>query len=274
MYKYKIVASDLDGTLLNSQNAISEVNTRAIQTLDEKGIFFVPATGRTYAELPVELKQNEHIRYMIHSNGAVIYDKQSGNHIWNCLSRQLADQIFDMLHEYDVHVTVRSGGGLFVDAEKKKDTNEQYYHFHAAHTHVLEQYSTALENFNSWFHAAEHMEVFAVYFHNAEDMIPCRERLLALGGVRVASFPPSSLEIFSANAGKGNALHLLADTLGIDRADTIAVGDSDNDYTMIKAAGLGLGVSNACDSLKAICDDVVCSNDEHAIDYIAAHYFN
>jgi hydroxymethylpyrimidine pyrophosphatase-like HAD family hydrolase len=61
---------------------------------------------------------------------------------------------------------------------------------------------------------------------------------------------------------------------GIGIENTIAVGDSDNDMSMIKAAGLGLAVSNACDELKAIADKVICSNDEHNIKYIYENILN
>ena len=65
---------------------------------------------------------------------------------------------------------------------------------------------------------------------------------------------------------------LLADILGVDRAQTIAVGDSTNDMTMIKAAGLGLAMQNAVDELKQNADEVICDNNSNAIDYIVERY--
>ena len=81
-----------------------------------------------------------------------------------------------------------------------------------------------------------------------------------------------NLEVFSSKAGKGNALMLLADILGVDRTQTIAVGDSTNDMTMIKAAGLGLAMQNAVDELKQNADEVICDNNSNAIDYIVERY--
>ena len=66
----------------------------------------------------------------------------------------------------------------------------------------------------------------------------------------------------------------LADLLGIDYSDTISAGDSNNDLTITQAAGLGLAVSNACDSLKEVADEIICSNDEHIVSYILNHYFS
>lgn len=73
-------------------------------------------------------------------------------------------------------------------------------------------------------------------------------------------------------AGKGNALRSLADMLGVSHDETIGVGDSDNDTSLIEAAGLGLVPSNGCGSLKKIADEIICSNDEHIACYILDHY--
>ena len=68
-------------------------------------------------------------------------------------------------------------------------------------------------------------------------------------------------------------MFLLAKLLDVDPAATIAVGDSTNDYTMVKAAGLGLAVENAVPELKAAADAVICNYREHSAKYILEHYF-
>ena len=81
-----------------------------------------------------------------------------------------------------------------------------------------------------------------------------------------------NLEIMSTKAGKGNALSALADMLKIQRSKTISIGDSGNDITSIESAGLGLAVSNATDSLKAVADDIICSNEEHIVAYVLENF--
>ena len=65
---------------------------------------------------------------------------------------------------------------------------------------------------------------------------------------------------------------LLADILGVDHAATIAVGDSTNDYTMVRDAGLGLAMENAVPELKAVADEIICHYSEHNIQYILEHF--
>ena len=274
MYKYKIVASDLDGTLLNNNSKLSEENKAAIAELDKKGVFFVPSTGRTYSELLPELKDNEHIRFIMYTNGSVIHDKLTGEHITNYMDSSLAAEVYELLCEYDTNITVRSGGKFYIDADKTRDDDAEHYAFTPAHINVLANYAIPVHNFSEWLRTAPAIEDFSIYFGTCEEFFDGCKRLDADSRLKLAKFPPKGLEIFSVNAGKGRALHLLADKLGIPHEETIAVGDSLNDFTMIEAAGLGLAVSNACDDLKTISSEVICSNEEHAIKYINEHYFN
>ena len=112
------------------------------------------------------------------------------------------------------------------------------------------------------------------FFASANERTKAAKRLAGLEGVRIASSADENLEIYSKNAGKGNALLHLAAQLGIDPAQTIAVGDSENDSDMIKKAGLGLAMENACPELKTLAGAVVCHNTEHVVDYILKHYFS
>ena len=82
------------------------------------------------------------------------------------------------------------------------------------------------------------------------------------------------MEIFCKDAGKGSALKILAENLGIEMEDVISIGDSDNDKQMTLMAGLGLACENACDSLKKVADKIICTNDEHVIRYVQENYFN
>ena len=79
--KYKIVASDLDGTLLDSKGEVSAENLSAICELHARGAFFVPASGRSLSEIPRTLRDEESIRFYIHSSRAGIYDKKTGKNL-------------------------------------------------------------------------------------------------------------------------------------------------------------------------------------------------
>lgn len=273
MPKYKIVASDLDGTLLDSNSQISEENISAIKDLIRKGVHFVPSSGRTLSEMPQAIKENTDIRFISCSNGAAVIDRKTGERILMCIPHGLAVKVLDILNSYETHIAFRHNGECYVDSAFKTDEQIKYFNVCDIHLGVVKQYAVFKDDFKNFSYSLDNIEVFAVFFRSVAEMEECRERLSRLGDLRIADSWNYNLEICSAHAGKGNALKALADKLGIDYADTIGVGDSDNDSTMIKAAGLGLAMENACDSLKKIADGVICTNNEHAIKYILEHYF-
>ena len=273
MKSYKIVASDLDGTLLNNESRVSQENIAAIDGLLKKGVHFVPSSGRTFAEIPATIRENPAIRYVIHSNGAVVLDRQTGQRILTCISNDLAREILDVLTSYEAHLNMRHDGNCIVDTAYQNAQAFAYYNVIEAHIDCVLNYAIQLENFLEYAYAADNVEVFSAFFHSYEDKVACKKQLEISGKLRIVEASEYNLEIMNIDAGKGNALYSLADMLGVDRAATISIGDSDNDSSITQAAGLGLAVSNACDSLKAVADQIICSNEEHAVAYVLSHYF-
>ena len=78
--KYKLIASDLDGTLLSDNAEVSRENFDAIKKITERGVVFAPVTGRAMYEMPADVVNCPDIRYIVSSNGAVIYDKETKEH--------------------------------------------------------------------------------------------------------------------------------------------------------------------------------------------------
>ena len=272
MQKYKIIASDLDGTLFNNSSDVSKENLAAITEIDQKGAYFVPSTGRTFSDIQKILTDNNDIRYFICSNGALVYDKKTGESIVNGISGELLRRMLEVFSRFDVHITVRTGGVSVVDTKRCNDRDFDFYNICEAHVNVLKEFSQTREDFDAWLCGLESVEAVATFYHSLDDLFECKKQLDALGGLLVLRQYEYNLDICSSYTSKGDALMRLADKLEIDRAATIAVGDSDNDISMVKAAGLGLAVSNANNNLKEIADEVICSNEEHAIDDIVKRY--
>lgn len=270
----RIVASDLDGTLLNSKSMVSEENFKAIDELTKKGVYFVPASGRTLSEVPEEIRENENIRYIIYSNGASIKDKKTDEDILMCISKAEAKEVLDILYSYKIHITMRFGGKCYIDADCQKDSDYEFYNVWEIHKEVINEYGIMKKDFKSFCYASDNIEVISVFFHDDDEKEECTKRLCDTGLIRVAEGWKHNIEICSIEAGKGAALKVLSQRLGIDIEDTIAVGDSDNDTSMIETAGLGLAMENAVESLKQKADEVICKNDEHAMCYILKHYID
>lgn len=268
---YKIVASDLDGTLFNKKGEISEQNAAAIKELYDMGVHFVPSSGRSYQEMPQVLKDNPYIRYYIGSDGSTVYDKETDKTYSLNIPKELCTLILDKLYSYDINMMLHADNRSYVDAAMHDAATYKTYNYSDNWIKFAFETNTPVDNFKEFCYSKA-VEMFCVFFKDYNDLLECKEFFGAHPDLLVAQSHKHNLEIFSKNAGKGNALKLLAGILDVDIKDTIAVGDSTNDLTMIKDAGLGLAMDNAVSELKAVADKVICDNNEHSAKYILENF--
>ena len=274
MQTYKLICADLDATLLNSEMTISEENEKAIQALAEQGVHFVPNTGRTFKEIPETIRSNPHIRHIIYSDGAAIYDKETDSTDGCFLPRALYLRILDLLNEYESLSTVRTGGISFLDERQFNVECMNYHQVGKYYQDFIFATNVPVKNFDSFSHTIDNVEMICTFFHDDRDCEECVKRIEEIGGTMIVSSMVHNIEILSEHAGKGTALLRLADRLGIDQKETIAVGDSKNDCDMLRAASLGIAVKNAWPELKEVADTVAdCTNDEHIASYLLKNYF-
>ena len=268
MAEYKIVACDLDGTLLDSNGNTGEENFCAISKLAEKNVWFVPASGRSFTEIPYEIKDCKDIRYFICSSGAVVFDKFKNERISFCFPRDLSKKIFNLLFAADCHLTVRHFGKMYTDAQKMNEDSFFKYKVWGPHASLLKDVGEAIDGFEEKFSNSDDIEMISIFIGDDKRLQTLKEELSLFSDVNVASACPYNIELTYKKAGKGNALAALADKLGVSIDQTIAVGDSENDIPMVSFAGLGLAMSNSTDELKKHADKTVCTNNEHVVQYI------
>ena len=111
-----------------------------------------------------------------------------------------------------------------------------------------------------------------MFFSDMDDRRKTLEELKILKTSKVCSGMPNNIEINHGEVNKGNALKWLCEKLDIDISELIAFGDGGNDIDMIKTAGCGVAMANACEELKKISDIITKSNDEDGVAYILERY--
>lgn len=267
--RYRMVTCDLDGTLFGSDLHVSDENNAAIRRFCEKGIHFVPCTGRTLAEIK-EIVENPDIRYIIYSGGAGIWDKKNNEYIHNGFPKESKEKIIEILSHYDFYTFFHADGKCFADNLVRGREGE--YNIGKALYEPIEDIIISFDDFGQAVMEKE-VECFSLFFKNDEEKQKCKDELLAEGRYQVTEPWPFNLEIYDKDAGKGNAIRQLAEKLGIDLSEVISIGDSSNDVTALEVAGLGVCVSNGSDELKAIADEIACSMEEHVADYVLKKYF-
>lgn len=267
MSNFKLIVSDLDGTLLNEKMETGEKNDAAIRAFSQRGILFVPSSGRTYYEIPECVRDNPDIRYVIYSNGTSVYDKEKEKLILsNEISEAAAQKVIAISKKYDVYLSAHFNGRAHVPNIFGKE-NMEHYNINEYYQNILsdgECYGdiSALEK------RGGRIESFVLFFHDDAELSRCCEELSGIPEILVTASVAHNLELVSACAGKGSALTALADSLGINKEEIIAIGDSTNDVSMFRAAGLSLCAANAGEETKKHADAVICSNEDGVADYV------
>lgn len=104
-----------------------------------------------------------------------------------------------------------------------------------------------------------------IFMADLEEREVLRKELMAIPELSISSSMYNNLEVNAKGADKGSALLWLADYLGIDREETMSFGDGENDIPMIQAAGIGVAMENALDTVKAAADMITLKNDEDGV---------
>ncbi len=270
---YKIISVDLDGTLLEGIMTVSAENIAAGEELERRGALIVPNTGRAYNEFPDVIKELPIFRYYIYSDGAVIYDKKTDEKIYTCLSTEIGKAVANILQKYNAYPIIHANDTTYVNAEYTNEADLIRLRLNEGFRRIIYDTANATPDFWNFCHSLEKIEMICAFFEKDEQLTACREELRKTGALHLAASDANNIELFAIEGGKGNAVLKLADSLGIPREATIAIGDSTNDSEMVKKAGLGIAMENACDELKAIADTVACKNTEHILKYLLEKYF-
>lgn len=262
----KLIASDLDGTLLTDKKELSEATRRALDTAISRGIQFVPATGRSFRAVPDAIKNYPGVEYVITANGGAVYSVSRQERIYQCILRpESVEAVLRTKRPENVVLEVflegvpYSGEAYVRDPMAFGATEYGARYVQATRNPVKDIERFALE------YSAE-LDSMAFICPEPEKKPEFERRLLLEApDIYVTSSVPHLLEIGHKNAGKGNTLLYLLDLLGIDPKDAMAFGDADNDSSMLAAVGYGTAMANGTPACKAAAAYVTASNEEDGV---------
>lgn len=262
----RLIAFDLDGTLLKNDKTVSERNTAALQRAAKRGIYLVPSTGRTYAGLPKQVKQLPFVRYIIAINGAEVYDAAQERILYRGeLTREESEGIFAYGKELDaICGCYQSGKGWMEEAELYKVAE---YTQNSRQAEMMKEVYRPLRNLPEQIFSIEPtIQKIQYYFRD----IPERDRRLAkmkekFSELEISTSLPNNIEINSARANKGLGLEVLCRHLGIKTEECMAFGDGTNDLALLRAAGRGIAMANAAPEVLAAAAYHTLSNEEDGV---------
>ncbi len=259
----RLVACDLDGTLVRSDGSVSPRTREALAEVEKAGVLFVMVTGRPPRWMAQVADQTGHRGLAVCANGALVYDLHTEQVVrTNVLDAAAAGQVVAALREElpGISFAVERGAGGFArePAYVPRFDNESPLRV-APVEELLEQGVVKL--------LARHES-----FGSDELLLQARARVGTLAECTHSSLD-GLLEISATGVSKASGLASLAKEWGVDAAQVVAFGDMPNDLPMLAWAGHSVGMANGHPDVLAAVDEVTASNDEDGVAKVLDRWF-
>lgn len=267
--EYRLLALDMDGTVLNSQKKITTRTEAAIQQALEQGKEVLFATGRCPSEMTEYLRRFPKMKYALCLSGALIFDTASGEALSAVsISRDLAEQILNLVDQLDAMVNIYAGNDVFV--EKRRQGNMEYFNCQCF-AELYDSCAVWVDDIRSVLQEKGN-DIYKINFYCHDQQSWERaEKLLSNLPVDYASGIPLNFEISPKGVNKGVGLETLSRVTGIPLSQMIAVGDEGNDLAMIQTAGFGVAMGNAIDAVIEAADAMTADCDHDGVAEVIKH---
>ena len=261
MKKIDLIALDLDGTALNPQNQVSPATADAVRRARESGIHVVVSTGRICGEARDFALMLGTDDQMVTSGGATLSSvSQERCTMRMSMPWEAAVRASAVVERIGMITMVYAGETLLItpydDIEfGKYKSNEGYLSSKKVVPSVAEYIAT------------NHISVDKMFIRSQDPvmLVRARAQLEQIPGIRVMSSAADNLEVITPAADKGVALGMLCRELGTDLDHAAAIGDSENDLTMLQMAGLGVAMANSEPCICEAADVITGSNMENGV---------
>lgn len=257
---YKLIALDIDGTLLNSDKKISNENKAAIAAARAKGVRVVLVSGRPTSGMRESLQVLDMMSdddYVLSYNASVVQKVKSETIIRSqILTGRDAKQLAKLADQLEINIHAFSHQKGLITPAHNDYTN---------HESKMNGETITLIDFEK---LAEDEAIFKVMLVDHEEKLSAAIKKLPASlyeQFTIVQSAPYFLEFLNKDSNKGIGVKALADHLSISAEHVICMGDAGNDFHMIQYAGLGVAMGNATDDIKAVADYITATNDQHGV---------
>lgn len=268
----KMIAMDLDGTLLDSRKQLSLKVKTVLKDCADRGIHVVLASGRARCGVDPLAKELSVVRYVLTTNGGGVWDLQQNRLIYSRpLDRKVVLDLIDLVAPYPVMYDV------YVDGIGKSETKflehlEDYGVCGPIRQLVLDT-RELVPGIRQYVEAGTRpVEKMNLFFADMDLRRQIRKLLMGDDRIAVTSALENNLEINARGTDKGDGLSHLAGFLHVSREEIVAFGDGENDIAMLQFAGLGVAMENSANEVKLAADVVTMSNDQDGVAYAIEKY--
>jgi len=243
--KIKMIVTDMDYTLLNKEKKISEGNKKALKAAMEAGVHVVLATGRLFSSATVYAKELDIRTPIIASNGAIIAESDlSEIYYEKTLPYEAGVEMIRLCKERDLFCHLYTKDGIYT--EKIVNISARYAQWNDKLDDENKINIIVVPNlYETMKLEQKHVLKAVVVDKDDAKLEEIRREINKTGIVNVSQSLPDNIEVMDKEVSKGNSVAFLANMYGIHQEEIMAIGDNENDLSMIKYAGLGVAVGNA-----------------------------
>ena len=273
-----LIATDMDGTLLNAAHEVSEDNIQAIKYAQSQGITVVIATGRAFYEANAPINQTDLKVPYICLNGAEVRDESFNIMSTSNLNRELINRITvelnkenifyqvytnlgiyteNPLRDLEIYIDIAQRAGQEADVEKIKSGIQK--RIDNGTLKVVENYDKIQDT------PGEIVMKILAFDSDLEKIDRVSETLAKSESLAISSSSRGNIEITHSDAQKGIALNTIAERLNIDMENVMAIGDNMNDVSMLERVGYSVAMENAAPEVKAIAKYETDSNEQSGV---------
>lgn len=288
---YKLVAIDLDGTMLNQYGIITEKTKKAISKAQEKGVEVMIASGRAITSVKRFSKEINSNKYFISGNGAITYDIKNNKILYeNILSKTKALKIIKICEENSIYYNVYTENGIIA---KNLSYNTLYYYKdnltkpdeNRTHINIVENvydyFEQREEKILKIMICDEHKTVFNSIVRKLKELseievleVSHMSRKIIKQGTDEIALEYFYTEVSAKDVDKWNALEEIIKLMNISKEEVVTIGDNANDLKMITNAGLGVAMGESAPYVKQSADIIAPTNDEDGVAIILNKIFD
>lgn len=266
----KLVALDMDGTLLDSSKKLPEENRKTIEEYAKKGIHFAFCTGRVMNELELISGELPSVRYAITCNGAYVNDltvKEPDNEIFeDSFTIEEVKELYYLIKNkgFDMMFELQADGVVYAQESCINDPDRYGVGYIRE---LIKETRVPVPNIEEFINnRTKNVGKTNIFFPTPEIRMQALEAFEGLD-YDFAYSEPTNIDINKKGCHKGVGLVKLAEHLGLSMDEVMAIGDNFNDIEFLKTAGFSVVMANAPEEIKELADYVTLSNDESGVAY-------
>ncbi|NFG26959.1 HAD family phosphatase [Clostridium botulinum] len=269
----KLIASDMDGTLLNNNHDIDVETVEAIRKAEEAGIIFTISTGREYDSVKGILDKHNIRCQCILSNGAEYRDEEGNILEVININEEYAKQIIKILDENKLPARIFTDKGVFTTSTREEALQEVVFRTLTFNSNLTEDEAKKMAEKEGFFTSLKYIDdvekffedgievrKFVAFHKDVELIDKIKKTVGKLEGLAISSSFDDNIEITDLNAQKGIILEQVAKKMDIDIKDVMILGDSFNDYSMFEIFEESVAMKNAIPEVKEIAKYITDSN--------------